>query len=108
MTSLILLSHPASYQQQNNPSLLQLEARVHYDLSVRHKTPYTPPWYRRLLFLGAVLGTGAWLWRRHDPQGFEAQLTQLAETGRAAVGRVVEFFTSSENSQLDRVAVTLQ
>ena len=86
--------------------MLQLEARVHYDLSVRHKTPYTPPWYRRLLFLGAVLGTGAWLWRRHDPHGFEGHLARLAETGRGALSKLVEFFTSERS--LDKVAVTLQ
>ena len=85
---------------------MQLEARVHYDLAVRHKTPYTPPWYRRLLFLGGLLGTGVWLWRRQDPQGFEAQLTRLAETGRVALDKLVEFFTSQ--SHLDQVAVTLQ
>merc|ERR1712038_621283 len=86
--------------------LEKLEARVHYDLSVRHKTPYSPPWYRRLLFLGGLLGTGLWLWRRQDPQGFEGQLTRLAETGRSGLETLVEFFTSERGP--GQVAVTLQ
>lgn len=86
--------------------LEKLEARVHYDLSVRHKTGISPPWHRRVLFLASVLASGAWLWRRHDPSGFQTCLASLAEKSRTALNKLVEFFTS--DSSHSKLAVTLQ
>ena len=82
-----------------------MEARVHYDLTVRHKTPSSPPWYRRVLFITASVGVGAWLWRRQDPEGFQGHLDKATESCKSALNQLVEFFTrDNDHSQ---VAVTL-
>ena len=47
--------------------LEKLEAKVHYDIAMRLKTPYTPPWWRRILFLGVVFSAGGFLWHRQVP-----------------------------------------
>ncbi len=48
--------------------LLQLEAKVHYDMVVRCATPYRPPWYRRLLFLCLLGSACLFTWHKADPQ----------------------------------------
>merc|ERR1711963_658269 len=85
--------------------LEKLEAKVHYDMSVQHRTPYTPPWYRRVLFVGAILGAAAWIWRRQDQSGFDRNMVTLSESAMKAYLGMVEFFTSKDAHS--NVAVTL-
>ena len=73
-----------------------MEAKVHYDMSVRHTQRQTPPWWRRILFLGAVLGTGAWVWRRTDQASFNRSLEELSSGAEVAATKILEFFTSDE------------
>ena len=75
-------------------------------MSVQHKTPYTPPWYRRLMFVGAILGAGAWIWRRQDQSGFDRSMVTLSQSAMAAYLAVLEFFTSKDVH--NNVAVTLR
>merc|ERR1711892_581716 len=35
--------------------LEKLEAKVHYDIALRWKTPYKTPWYRQLIFSGLII-----------------------------------------------------
>ena len=85
--------------------MFQLEAKVHYDMTVRHKTAQSPPWWRRLLFLGALLGAGAWAWRRTDQQAFDRGVEHLGRGARVALNNMVEFFTS--NNDVHSTAVTI-
>ena len=75
-------------------------------MSVQHKTPYTPPWYRRLMFVGAIVGAGAWIWRRQDQDGFDRSMVTMSQSVVAAYLAVVEFFTSKDVH--NTVAVTLR
>merc|ERR1711971_59942 len=77
--------------------LEKLEAKVHYDMSVRHTQRQTPPWWRRILFLGAVLGTGAWVWRRTDQASFNRSLEELGSGAEMAATKILEFFTSEKD-----------
>lgn len=77
--------------------LEKLEAKVHYDMSVRHTRRQSPPWWRRILFLGAVLGTGAWLWRRTDQASFNRSLEELGSGAGVASTKMLEFFTSDKD-----------
>jgi len=86
--------------------LEKLEAKVHYDMSVQHRTPYTPPWYRRVLFVGAILGAAAWIWRRQDQSGFDRNMVTLSESAMKAYLGMVEFFTSKDAHS--NVSVTLR
>ena len=74
-------------------------------MSVTHKNPYTPPWYRRLLFLGTVTGVAAWVWYKYDQAGFDRNMARLS--GAAVVGYhgAVEFFRGDGHQSL---AVTLR
>ena len=85
---------------------LQLEAKVHYDMSVTHRNPYRPPWYRRLLFVGGLVGAAAWFWRRSDQDGFDRSLVKVSEVALVAYANIVEFFTSKHSTS--QVAVTLR
>lgn len=86
--------------------LEKLEAKVHYDMVVTHKNPKSPPWYRRLLFLGGIVGAVAWIWRRTDQASFDRSLVKLSETAVIAYGNAVEFFTRKDSSNI--AAVTLR
>jgi len=86
--------------------LEKLEAKVHYDMSVTHKNPQSPPWYRRLLFLGGILGTGAWIWSRQDPSGFEKSVEKMSQQSLIMWGSCVDFFTNKGGS--NNLAVTLK
>ena len=85
---------------------LQLEAKVHYDMTVRHSSPRTPPWYRRLLFLAAVVGGAGWAWRRHHPATFEAAVARVGGAAVEAYSAALDFFTSREGGR-SSVAVTI-
>jgi len=86
--------------------LEKLEAKVHYDMSVTHKNPQSPPWYRRLLFLGGILGTGAWIWSRQDPSGFERSVEKMSQQSLIMWGSCVDFLTNKAGS--NNLAVTLK
>jgi len=86
--------------------LEKLEAKVHYDMSVTHKNPQSPPWYRRLLFVGGILGTGAWIWSRQDPAGFERNVEKLSQQSLIMWGTILDFFTNKGGS--NNLAVTLK
>merc|ERR1712130_1041156 len=86
--------------------LEKLEAKVHYDVSVTHKNPQSPPWYRRLLFLGGILGTGAWIWSRQDPSGFERSVEKMSQQSLIMWGSCVDFLTNKAGS--NNLAVTLK
>ena len=75
-------------------------------MSVRHTTRQTPPWWRRLLFLGAVLGAGAWAWRRTDQASFDRSLEELGRGAGVAATNMLEFFTS--NRDVHTAAVTIR
>lgn len=58
--------------------LEKLEAKVHYDMTVKLKTPYQPPWYRRVIFLTLLIGGGAAILFKLDKSSFEKSLNQLS------------------------------
>jgi len=86
--------------------LEKLEAKVHYDIALRRKTAYSPPWYRRLLFVGVLICAGALAWRRQDQSSFERNSALLAASGVSASSAVVNYFTGGGG--LPGRVVTLQ
>jgi len=87
--------------------LEKLEAKVHYDIAMRRKTAYRPPWYRRLLFVSLVLCAGAFAWRRQDQASFDRNSALLLASSVSAYSAVVNFFTGDAGGGPQRV-VTLQ
>ena len=83
-----------------------MEAKVHYDMTVRRKTSYKPPWYRRLIFSGLLITTGAFVWRRISPASFDRTIIWLVVSGASACSAAFTFF-AGENTPQTRV-VTLQ
>ena len=49
------------------------------------------------MFLGVVLGTGAWLWRRTDQASFNRSLEELGSGAGVASTKMLEFFTSDKD-----------
>ena len=56
----------------------QLEAKVHYDMTVKFKTPYQPPLYRRMIFLTLLIGGGTAILFKLDKSNFEKSLNHLS------------------------------
>ena len=83
----------------------QLEAKVHYDMTLRRKTAYRPPWYRRLLFVSILVCGGAFAWRRHNQESFERNVSLLAASGISAYSATVDFFTGGGGLQPGRVTL---
>jgi len=86
--------------------LEKLEAKVHYDMALRRKTAYRPPWYRRLLFVSILVCAGAFTWRRQNQPSFERNLSLLLASGISAYSATVDFFTGG--GVLQSGTVTLQ
>jgi len=86
--------------------LEKLEAKVNYDIALRRKTSYSPPWYRRLLFVSLLICAGAFAWRRQDQAGFDRNSASLAASGVSAYTALVNYFTGAEG--LPHRVVTLQ
>jgi len=85
--------------------LEKLEAKVHYDMTLRRKTAYRPPWYRRLLFVSIMVFAGAFAWRRHNQASFERNLSLLAASGISAYSAAVDFFTGGGGPRSGRVTL---
>jgi len=86
--------------------LEKLEAKVNYDIALRRKTSYSPPWYRRLLFVSLLICAGAFAWRRNDPAGFDRNSAYLAASGVSAYTALANYFTGADG--LPQRVVTLQ
>eukprot|EP00092_Neocalanus_flemingeri_P033837 GFUD01036796.1.p1 GENE.GFUD01036796.1~~GFUD01036796.1.p1 ORF type:complete len:331 (+),score=91.16 GFUD01036796.1:63-1055(+) len=86
--------------------LEKLEAKVHYDMALRRKTAYRPPWYRRLLFISVLVCAGSFAWRRHDQTSFERNMSLLAASGITAYSAAVDFFRGGGTLKMG--IVTLQ
>merc|ERR1712080_177953 len=56
--------------------LEKMEAKVHYDIAMRRKTPQSPSLLRRLAFLGLVGGTIGYIIYRRNPQAVVDRLEQ--------------------------------
>ena len=80
---------------------------MHYDIAMRRKTAYRPPWYRRLLFVSLVLCAGAFAWRRQDQASFDRNSALLLASSVSAYSAVVNFFTGDAGGGPQRV-VTIQ
>jgi len=79
--------------------LEKLEAKVHYDIALKRKTAYRPPWYRRLLFVAVLVCAGGVTWRRLDSTGFDRNISLLAAAGISAYSVILDFFTDGGTRQ---------
>lgn len=86
--------------------LEKLEAKVHYDMTVKMKTPRRPPWYRRLLFLGLVACGGAVVWRQTGRSSFDRSLAVVGAAAMSFTSSMVNFFTRSPVGS--RQTITIQ
>merc|ERR1712002_610612 len=75
--------------------LEKLEAKVHYDIALKRKTSYSPPWYRRLIFVSLLICAGAFAWRRNDQAGFDRYSAYIAASGVSAYTALVNYFTGA-------------
>ena len=76
--------------------LEKLEAKAHYDIAVRQKTPVRPPWWRRLLFLTLVVSAGGLAWHHRSPSSFQRCLAALHLQSSLAASQALQFFTAAD------------
>ena len=80
---------------------------MHFDMTVRWKTPYKPPWYRQLIFSGLIIFGGAYAWRRFDQDSFERNVALFVEFSAAACSAVFKFFEGGDDLLQMRVVTLL-
>jgi len=72
--------------------LEKLEAKVHYDLTIKHKSPTRPAWWRRLAVLGLLGFAIAFIIYRRDPVLMTAKAAMI---GHNASDVLLTFFTDT-------------
>lgn len=73
--------------------LEKMEAKVHYDISMRRKTPARPSFFRRAAFLGMVGGTIGYILYRRNPEAFLQKIDDAAAVLENIRDEVLAFFT---------------
>jgi len=73
--------------------LEKMEAKIHYDISMRRKTPERPSLLRRAAFLGLVGGTIGYILYKRNPEAFLEKLDEAAAVMENIKDEVLFFFT---------------
>jgi hypothetical protein len=73
--------------------LEKLEAKVHYDITMKSKSRLTPSWCRRIGFISLVGGLVAYMCYRRDPDNFNQQVVEGKEVLSNAWDVIATFFT---------------